>query len=87
MEATARRAAPLVASLHDRAEQVRQGEFDRLHAKLASLDDEQRAAVDTLTRGIVAKLLHGPSVRLKAEAGTPRGERYADAVRELFDLG
>lgn len=87
LEATARQAAPLVASLHDRAEHVRQGELDRLQSKLASLDDDQRAAVDALTRGIVAKLLHGPSVRLKAEAGTPRGERYADAVRELFDLG
>jgi glutamyl-tRNA reductase len=50
------------------------------------LDDDQRAAVEAVTRGIVAKLLHGPSVRLKGEAGTPRGERYAAAVRELFDL-
>lgn len=87
MESTARQAAPLVAALHERAEQIRQGELDRLHAKLSSLDEDQRSAVEALTRGVVAKLLHGPSVRLKAEAGTPRGERYADAVRELFDLG
>jgi len=87
VEATARQAAPLVAALHERAEHIRQGEQERLHARLASLDDEQRAAVEALTRGIVAKLLHGPSVRLKNDAGTPRGERYADAVRDLFDLG
>jgi glutamyl-tRNA reductase len=36
--------------------------------------------------GIVNKLLHDPSVRLKEDAGSPRGERYASAVRELFDL-
>ena len=47
----------------------------------------QREAVEALTRGIVAKLLHEPSVRLKHEAGTPQGERNAAAVRDLFDLG
>jgi glutamyl-tRNA reductase len=87
MDATARQAAPLVASLHDLADRIRVGELDRHHTKLSTLDDDQRAAVEALTRGIVAKLLHGPSVRLKGEAGTPRGERYAAAVRELFDLG
>jgi glutamyl-tRNA reductase len=34
----------------------------------------------------VAKLLHEPSVRLKDAAGTPRGERYAEVLRDLFDL-
>jgi glutamyl-tRNA reductase len=32
-------------------------------------------------------LLHAPSVRLKDQAGTPRGERNAAAVADLFDLG
>ena len=36
---------------------------------------------------IIAKLLHEPSVRLKAQAGTPQGERNAAAMRDLFDLG
>lgn len=87
LDSTARQAAPLVASLHELAERIRLGEMERQHAKLAGLDDDQQAAVEALTRGIVAKLLHGPSVRLKGEAGTPRGERLADAVRDLFDLG
>jgi glutamyl-tRNA reductase len=39
-----------------------------------------------LSKGIVAKLLHEPSVRLKDAAGTARGERLAEALRELFDL-
>ncbi len=44
------------------------------------------AAVEALTRGVLAKLLHEPTVRLKDAAGTPRGDRLADALRELFDL-
>ena len=44
-------------------------------------------SVDALTRAIIAKLLHEPSVRLKSQAGTPQGERNAAAMRDLFDLG
>ncbi len=86
MEATARQAAPLVAQLRERVESVRAGELERHARKLAALTPEQREAVDQLTRGIVAKLLHEPSVRLKHDAGTPRGERNAAAVRDLFGL-
>ncbi|MDA8039197.1 MAG: hypothetical protein M0Z69_08565 [Actinomycetota bacterium] len=35
---------------------------------------------------MVAKLLHEPSVRVKEAAGSPRGERLAEALRALFDL-
>lgn len=86
VESTARQAAPLVAQLHERAEAVRAAEVERLGKKLSSLDDDERSAVDALTKGIVAKLLHDLSVRLKDDAGTPRGERNAAAVRDLFDL-
>jgi glutamyl-tRNA reductase len=85
-EVTARQAAPLVSVLHERAEAVRAGELDRFAARLSTLDPVQRAAVEAVTRGIVAKLLHQPSVRLKQDAGTPQGERNAAAVRDLFDL-
>jgi glutamyl-tRNA reductase len=86
VDSMARQAAPLVAQLRGYADEVRETELTRFGAKLADLTDEQRAAVDALTKGIVAKLLHGPSVRLKSDAGTPSGERNAAALRELFDL-
>jgi glutamyl-tRNA reductase len=85
-EVTARQAAPLVSLLHERAEAIRQGELERFSARLASLDDAQHATVDAVTKGIVAKLLHQLSVRLREDAGTPQGERNAAAVRDLFDL-
>ena len=86
METTARQAAPLVAQLHERAEAVRAAEIERQSKKLSSLTPEQQDAVDAVTKGIVAKLLHDMSVRLKDDAGTPRGERNSAAVRDLFDL-
>jgi len=85
-EIAARQAAPLVAQLHEHADGIRRGELERFGAKLAGLDDRQRATVEALTRAIVAKLVHEPTTSLKRDAGTPRGERNADAVRDLFDL-
>jgi glutamyl-tRNA reductase len=35
---------------------------------------------------MIAKLLHEPTVQIKDAAGSPRGERLADALRTLFDL-
>src|SRR5204862_464230 len=81
-----REVAPLVASLHDLGEDVRLGELDRFRAKLARLDPDQRAVIEALTQGIVNKLLHEPTARVKDSAGTPRGEYYADALAALFDL-
>jgi len=81
-----REVAPLVASLRERGESVRLAELDRFRSRLASLSDKDRVAVEALTRGIVAKLLHDPTVGLKNASGTPTGERLSDAVRSLFDL-
>src|SRR6478735_8249181 len=86
LESAARQAAPLVALLQDRGEQVRAAEVARFSRRLAGLDDAQRVEVEALTRAIVAKLLHEPSVRLRHGAGTPQGERNAAAVSELFGL-
>ena len=86
IDVTARQAAPLVAQLHEHAESIRLAELDRFASRLAALEPAQRAAVEAVTKGIIAKLLHAPSVRLKEDVGTPSGERNASAVRDLFDL-
>ena len=49
-------------------------------------DPATRDAVESLTRGLVAKLLHSPTVTVKDASGTPRGERLASSLRDLFDL-
>jgi len=84
--AAQREVAPLVAALRARAEEIRVGELARLGNRLGSLDERQLRAVDTLTKGIVAKLLHEPTVQVKAAAGSPRQEQLTQALRYLFDL-
>jgi glutamyl-tRNA reductase len=85
-ERAAREVAPLVIALRSLGEDVRAQEMERFRAKLARLDPEARELVDALTQGIVNKLLHEPTVRVKEAAGTPRGDYYADALGALFDL-
>jgi glutamyl-tRNA reductase len=87
LDSTARQAAPLVARLHNHAEQIRRAEVQRFTSRLGELAKEHHDAVEALTKSIVAKLLHQPSVRLRHDAGTPQGERNAAAVDDLFDLG
>jgi glutamyl-tRNA reductase len=86
VDLTARQAAPLVARLHDRAEEIRSAELRRFAGRLSELDTGEQESVEALTRAIVAKLLHAPSVHLRHDAGTPQGERNAAAVSDLFDL-
>ncbi|MGO9558115.1 MAG: glutamyl-tRNA reductase [Acidimicrobiales bacterium] len=81
-----RLAAPVVSALRDRADELRLAELERYASRLAALDPADRDLVETITRRVVAKLLHQPTVRVKDAAGSPRGERLAEALRTLFDL-
>ena len=78
--------APLLEALQMRGEDARARELRRAAARLDKLTDDQREAVELLTRSIVAKLLHDPVTALKQKAGTSEGEALARALRELFDL-
>ena len=86
LDRTMRTVAPLVAALRERGEDIRNNELARSTNRLASLSEDERAAVDALTRSIISKLLHEPTTRLKEAAGTARGELFADALAALFDL-
>ncbi|HEV7865701.1 MAG TPA: glutamyl-tRNA reductase [Acidimicrobiia bacterium] len=85
-ERTAREVAPLVSALRSRGEDIRLSELERFRSKLETVDAKAAEAIEALTRGIVAKLLHEPTVRVKEAAGSGRGELYADALSALFDL-
>lgn len=84
--AAQREVVPLVTALRDRGESVRVSELERFAVRLGPLDDRQRQAVEALTRGIVAKLLHEPTVNVKARAGSVEGDQLAAALQRLFDL-
>jgi len=77
---------PTIVSLHDHLETIRQAEIDRVRARLGPLSPEQEMAVETLTRGIVNKIMHTPISTLKTAAREPEATTVIDVVRRLFNL-
>src|ERR1019366_3118340 len=86
VERSAREVAPLVATLRARAEAIRAGELERRAGRLAALGPEAEDLVEQVTRAVVNKLLHEPTVRVKDAAGSAQGELLADAIAALFGL-
>ena len=68
--------------LRIQAEDIRQQEIARTLKRVDGLDDEQREVSQSMTRSIVNRVLHDPTMFLKNEADTSE----LDAARMLFRL-
>jgi glutamyl-tRNA reductase len=77
---------PTIVSLQDHLETIRQAEIDRVRGRLGSLSPEQELAIETLTRGIVNKIMHTPISTLKTAAREAEATTVVDLVRRLFNL-
>ncbi len=81
---SARTVAPVIVALRTAAERARQAELDRIGQ--SGMDEAQLAAFDAHSKSLVAKMLHQPTVALRDAAGTAKGDRLIQALRELFDI-
>jgi glutamyl-tRNA reductase len=77
---------PLVTALRVQAEEIREQEVERALRRLGEVDPETAAQLELLSRALVKKLLHEPTVRLRERAGDGDVDDVATAVRELFGL-
>jgi glutamyl-tRNA reductase len=77
---------PAITSLRALAEQIRVAELERAEGRWESLSDADRQRLDALTRSMLGKLLHRPTVRLKELAAEHESEQYTQVVTELFGL-
>ena len=53
---------------------------------LGDVDQAVAARVEHLSRSLVTRLLHDPTVRARERAGSGEADDVADAVRELFGI-
>jgi glutamyl-tRNA reductase len=81
-----REVVPTIVSLQEQLEQIRLSELARIRGKLGPLTPQQEEAIETLTRGLVAKIAHGPISELRRHAGLPEGMHIIDAIRKAFRL-
>ena len=77
--------APAIVSLQRQAEEIRANELKRMHAKLGVFSEEQLAAIEALTRGLVNKFLHPPMQALK-QAARENDSTRVDALCEAWSL-
>ncbi|WP_139982774.1 glutamyl-tRNA reductase [Nocardioides litoris] len=77
---------PTVVALRSMATSVVDAEMARLEARLPGLDDHARAEVRHAVRRVADKLLHEPTVRVKALANEQGAVSYERALAELFAL-
>src|SRR5690606_28093436 len=80
-----RAAAPIVRELREHFERVRAEELDRL---LRGASEDERRRAERLTRTLVNRLLHVPTVTLKSiDPVSDAGRVRLQTARDLFALG
>jgi len=77
---------PTIVSLQDHLETIRQAEIDRVRGRLGPISPEQELAIESLTRGIVNKIMHTPISTLKTAARESEATTVVELVRRLFNL-
>jgi glutamyl-tRNA reductase len=82
-----RGAVDAIRQLREHAESLRAAELERALRRLAHLDPADRERVEYLTRALMNKFLHAPTLALRAAAGNGNDRELAEAIRRLFDLG
>jgi glutamyl-tRNA reductase len=77
---------PVLMALRRQFAATGEQELEKLLGRLKHLPDSDVAALRGLVQGVVNKLLHLPSTRLKELGQELHGQVYAEALRELFKL-
>jgi glutamyl-tRNA reductase len=77
---------PTIAALHERGESIVEQILAENDTRWKSLGDADRERLELVAATIVNRLLHEPTVRLKARGDDRRTYAYVQALRELFGL-
>lgn len=77
---------PTIVSLQDHLETIRQAEIDRVRGRLGPLTPDQELVIESLTKGIVNKIMHTPIHTLKTAARESEATTVIDVVKRLFNL-
>ena len=76
-----REVVPVIHSLYEKCESIRLGELNRISARF---DDEVVQAIDLITRRIVRKILHNPTITVRASESAHARNRLLESINELF---
>ncbi|MBW2712192.1 MAG: hypothetical protein JRC77_00410, partial [Deltaproteobacteria bacterium] len=77
---------PTIRELRDSADSIREQEQEKVFRKM-ELSEDQRKAVEGLTRSVVNKILHAPLAHLRRSSSQGDVTANVDAARQVFGLG
>ena len=75
-----------IASLRERFEAVRRSEIHRVRGRLGNLSSDQEDVVESLSRGIIEKVLQAPVAMLLNAVAANQSAYIVDTVRRIFNL-
>lgn len=81
-----RNVASTIQDLRQMAEHICEEESSRTLRRLGALGEREQQMVRAMASAVANKLLHLPTVKLKAFASEGSGYMYVDTLRNLFDL-
>jgi glutamyl-tRNA reductase len=85
-EQAVRAVAPTIVNLRRSAEEIRQAELAKVLARLNHLSEQEQAVIEAMSRALVNKLLHQPTVHLREKAVTEEGPHLQRTIEALFGL-
>lgn len=77
---------PVIQSLKQYAEGVKEAELAKALAKLSNISVREQSVIASLAHGLVNKLLHTPIAKMKEKSINNQGHLYVDVIQDLFDL-
>jgi glutamyl-tRNA reductase len=75
-----------IVSLRERFEAVRRSEIHRVRGRLGNLTSDQEDVVESLSRGIIEKVLQAPVAMLLNAAEANHSAFIVETVRRIFNL-
>jgi glutamyl-tRNA reductase len=77
---------PTIVSLRRRMEEIRRSELARTRDLFGALTPEQEEVLETVSQGLVNKILHTPFTELRQAVARPDRSEFLDLVRSVFRL-
>ena len=75
-----------IVSLRERFEVVRRSEIHRLRGRLGNLSPDQEHVVESLSRGVIEKVLQAPLAMLLNASAVNQSPFVVEMVRRIFNL-
>jgi glutamyl-tRNA reductase len=75
-----------LVTLRERFEAMRRDEIQRVHGRLGNLSSTQQTAIDSLSHGIIEKVLEAPMAVLRNASTRNQASFVLAMVRRIFNL-